>query len=160
MMFRKPSARRMVTGAIAAVVGGLFIAPQASAEGEPAADDQEVEEIIISSDYIERMRENKKAPGELPAIEQKRLAQEAVEDAKDSGSYLDVDSVDIVPLLDGNMQVAIPVDTQIESVRLESTGQDDEVSVTVEGSGVEDGNMVSGGPQMASNWLNDGGTWS
>lgn len=105
------------------------------------------------------MREREHPPGELPAAEQQEIAQELVDDVTKSGDYLDVDSVDIVPLLDGNVQLALPADTQVDSIRFEHVGEGDDVAVTLEGSGIEDDNLSSGGPQMASNWVTDGGPW-
>ena len=96
--------------AAAALFGGVvaIAGPGYSSADEVSAVPQE---IVITSATIDAAREGDNPPRELRARKEAELAQELVADATAEGVYLDEDSVDVVPLLDGNVQLAVPVDT-------------------------------------------------
>jgi hypothetical protein len=152
---RKPSRILLATAAV--IVLPLHAAP-ATADESPAADSR-VQRIVVSKQTIDEARHEKNPRGQLAPAEREELAHALVEDAEGDGAYLDEESVDVIPLLDGQVQLAVPADADVNSVTLAPTGEGDDVAVTVDGVGNPADAVSSAGPEMASGWASDGGPW-
>jgi hypothetical protein len=133
-------------------------AAPASAD-QPTAAQARVQKIVVGAQSIAAARRAANPSGQLPAVERAKLAQDLVQEVRDDGGYLDEESVDVIPLLDGQVQLAVPADAVVDSVTLAPTGEGDDVEVTVEAGGDPANSVSSTGPEMASGWASDGGPW-
>lgn len=114
--------------------------------------------LHISGKEIAAIRKQAHPKGEPSAKQKQEMVEELVTAAQADGSYLDEQSVDVVPLLDGQMDVALPDDAVIEQATVEVSDKGDLTAGTVV-TGDPAATAQMSGPSMATKWNLDGGPW-
>lgn len=111
-------------------------------------------EVVIGESEIEAARDDAVAdPGDLNAAEQH--AEDVLLDASERrGGSLDRESIDVVPLLGGDIVLAVPADIEVEKVAVNI--EDGFVDVSASTSESEGPRAEGSGPGMAPYWGNDG----
>jgi hypothetical protein len=161
-----PRSVRLFTATIAVAMVSWMPPSNATAasqadEAEPSRSDTVAglelgERAVISGDEVEQARDDVAddtvAVG--PALE-RSMERDLVQESEEQGIYLDAESIDVLPLLDGEAVLALPVDTKVEEINI-SLSDEGVLDATLATTGGEGSNASLSGPGMAATKVANG----
>lgn len=164
------SRRILTVGAVAVLTAGILAFPSASSaeesqEPQPATAVPEINGTPVTEDATFVVTESQIKEAREEAVEaeadhglspaDQKLEDKLIDATEESGGTLDGDDVDVVPLLDGDVTLTVPVDVQIDKITVEM--KDGKVGVSSSSSPTEGPDLETSGPGMASPyWQGDG----
>lgn len=111
--------------------------------------------IVYQEGEIEGLRESDAADQQLSDAQVDEARADYVQESRDSGVFVDPNTVDVVPLLDGNASITLEQDQIVESATF-AVSNEGVLSVSAQTTDRAPDNVTFSGPGMEASWDNNG----